>query len=298
MIATAVRLPAAALSGVRLLGRAVAAWWHDDLLRLGASLAYYTLFAIAPILLIAVAVAGSVFGDDAVRGEVAAQLDGLIGATGASAVQGLIEGARRPTGNLIAVIVGLGTTVLAATGVFLELQAALNVVWRVTSTDNSWSRFLWNRAQSFGVVVAIGFLLLVSLVFSAALAALAAWVEGRLPAAPVMIAVLNFLTSTVATALLFALLFRTLPDVPLRHRDVAVGGLVTALLFAVGRYLIGLYIGHSSAATSYGAAGSVVALMLWVYYSSQILLIGAEFTRLYGESVGGLPLRPAASSPR
>lgn len=297
MIATASRLPDAAIRGVRLLGSAVAAWWQDDLLRVGASLAYYTLFAIAPILLIAVAVAGSVFGDEAVRGEVAAQLDGLIGTTGASAVQGLIQGARWPTGNLIAVIVGLVTTVLAATGVFLELQTALNVVWRVKSTDNSWSRFLWNRAQSFGVVVAIGFLLLVSLVFSAALAALAAWVEGRLPAAPLLIAILNFLTSTIATALLFGLLFRTLPDVPLRYRDVAVGGLVTAFLFAVGKYLIGLYIGQSSAATSYGAAGSVVALMIWVYYSSQILLIGAEFTRLYGESIAGSTLRAAGPSP-
>lgn len=290
MIDGLTRWPAHAVALTRLLGRAIAAWWSDDLLRLGASLAYYTLFAIAPILLIAVAVAGSVFGNDAVRGEVSAQLRGLMGDAGAEAIEALVEGARWPSGNMVAIVVGSITTILAATGVFLELQTALNVVWRVRRGDESWGRLFRDRAQSFGIVVAIGFLLLVSLTVSAALAAFATWLEGRLPAIPLLLSLVNAAFSLAAATALFALLFKTLPDVPLRVHDVLVGAFVTSLLFTVGKQLIGLYIGQSSSAGSYGAAGSVIVVLLWVYYSSQVLLIGAQFTRLHVAST-----RPTAT---
>ncbi len=269
---------------LRLLGRAVAAWWNDNLIRLGASVAYYTLFAIAPILLVVVAVAGAVFGDEAVRGEIAAQIDGLIGTAGAAAVEALIEGARRPDGSAVAVVVGGLTTMLAAAGVFLELQFALNTIWRVSPPEAGVVRqFLWNRAQSFGVVLSIGFLLLVSLAVSAGLAGLAAWLGGRLPGVPVLLQIANWLVSIAGTAALFGLLFKVLPDVALGYHDVAVGGVITALLFTAGQHVIGLYLGRSSVASSYGAVGSVAALLLWVYYSAQIILIGAQFTRLYTE---------------
>jgi membrane protein len=260
---------------LKLLGAAVAAWWNDNLLRLGASLAYYTLFAVAPILIVAVAVAGAAFGEEAVRGEVAAQLQGLLGPDAASAVEALLKGARRPEGSLLAVVLGVVTTMLAAGGVFLELQAALNIVWRVTPPAGTAIRqFLRNRAQSFGVVLAIGFLLLVSLALGAVLSAVIAWLGARVPALAAGLGVLNLV-------LALGLLFKVLPDVPLSYATVAVGGAMTAVLFAVGRTLIGLYIGHSGTASSYGAIGSVAVLLLWVYYSSQIVLIGAEFTRLY-----------------
>jgi membrane protein len=279
----------------RLLRRAVTAWWNDNILRLGASVAYYTLFAIAPILLIAIAVAGAVFGDEAVRGEIVGQIDGLVGREGGEAVQALLEGSRSREGNLLAVAIGTVTSVLAACGVFLELQSALNTIWRVEPAPAAGvlRSFLLSRAQSFGLVLALGFLLLVSLAVSAALAALASWLSGRVPGIPVLVSAFNWLISVAVTAALFGLLFKVLPDVELTWRDVAVGGLVTAVLFTIGKHVIGLYLGQSGTSSSYGAVGSVVVLLLWVYYSSQILLIGAEFTRLYTERTLGH--RPAPS---
>lgn len=290
------RLAARAWWILRLLGGAVAAWWNDNLLRLGASLAYYTLFAVAPILIVSVAVAGAAFGEDAVRGEVAAELQGLLGPDAASAVEALLKGTRRPEGGMLAVGLGLVTTMLAAGGVFLELQAALNIVWRVPSRPGVRIReFLWNRAQSFGIVLAIGFLLLVSLALGAVLSALTAWLGARLPVLAAGLGVLNVVLALGLSAVLFALLFKVLPDVSLDFRTVAAGGAMTAVLFDVGRTLIGLYIGQSGTASSYGAVGSVAVLLLWVYYSSQIVLIGAEFTRLYAAatmvSVGGPAIR-------
>ena len=275
-----------------LLPRAVAAWWNDDVLRLGASVAYYTLFAIAPILLIATALAGAVFGDEAVRGEIIGQIDGLIGRDGGAAVQALVEGARQPGSGALAATIGAVTSILAACAVFLELQAALNVVWRVKPAASAGllKSFLLSRAQSFGLVLAIGFLLLVSLAGSAALAGLGAWLSARLPGAESALLVVDWALSIAVAAGLFALLFKVLPDVVLTWRNVAVGGLVTAVLFSIGKHAIGAYLGRSSTASSYGAIGSVLVLLLWVYYSAQILLIGAEFTRLYTQwTTGHLP---------
>jgi membrane protein len=274
----------------RILGRAFVAWWNDSILRLGASLAYYTLFAIAPILLVAIAVAGTVFGDDAVRGEIVGQVNGLIGNEGAVAVQALLKGAALRGDSHLATIVGSVTFVLAACGAFLELQSAFNTIWRVTPSPASGGQvkaFVLDRLRSFGLVVAVGFLLMVSLAISAALAAFGAWLGRQAPGVPAVLTVLNSVVSLVVTSALFAMLFKFLPDVELDWPDVATGAVVTAILFAIGKHVIGLYIGQSSTASAYGAAGSVLVLLLWVYYSSQIVLIGAEFTRLYADRVRG-----------
>ena len=268
---------------VRMLGTALKSWWADDVPRLGASLAYYTLFSLAPILVIAIAIAGFVFGEEAVRGQIVSQIDQLVGHDGAEAVQGLVEGAsRRETGGIIATIVGSVTFLIAATGAFLELQAALNTIWRVKPTPGvNVEAFLLARLRSFGLVVAMGFLLLVSLAVSAALSALGGWISRSAPGWPVIWQVVNVIVSLTVITAVFAMVYRFLPDVKLRWRDVWTGAFVTALLFSAGKQLIGLYLGQSSTASSYGAAGSVVILLLWVYYSAQVILLGAEFTRVY-----------------
>ena len=275
---------------VRLFGDALQAWWDDDALRLGASLAYYTLFAIAPILLVATAIAGMVFGAEAVRGEIVGQLDQLIGTDGARAVQGLLEGASQRRAGILATVLGSLTFVVAATGAFLELQGALNAIWRVKPRPGVNVRaFLMDRLRSFGLVVAIGFLLLVSLAVTAALAALGGWLARLSPHVPLMWSGVNVLVSVVVATALFALLYRFLPDVRLNWRDVTTGAFVTAILFTIGQQLIGLYLGQSSVTSTYGAAGSVMVLLLWVYYSCQILLLGAEFTRVYAARRGRRP---------
>ena len=281
---------------IRVLGRAIAAWWNDNLLRLGASVSYYTLFAIAPILLVAIAVAGSLFGAEAVRGEIVGQVQGLVGVEGGKAVQALLQGTTRRDENLLAAVIGGITFVLAACGAFLELQAALNTIWRVKPRPGSMVKgFLIDRLRSFGLVVAVGFLLLVSLAVSAALAALATWLDRWAPGMPVLLYALNFLLSLAITSVLFGLLFKFLPDVELAFRDVATGAVVTAALFTGGKHLIGLYLGHSATTSSYGAAGSVIVLLLWVYYTSQLVMVGAEFTRLYAEERRGpVPASPFA----
>ena len=275
---------------VGMFGTALRAWWDDDVLRLGASLAYYTLFAIAPILLVATAVAGMVFGAEAVRGEIVGQLDHLVGREGGRAVQSLLEGASQPREGVLATVLGSIAFVVAATGAFLELQAALNTIWRVKLKPGAHLKaFLVDRLRSFGLVVAVGFLLMVSLAVTAALAALSGWLARRSPSIPVVWSTVNVLASVVVTTALFALLYRFLPDVRLRWRDVMTGAFVTAVLFTIGQQLIGLYLGQSSVASSYGAAGSVMILLLWVYYSCQILLFGAEFTRVYAQGHGARP---------
>jgi len=273
-----------------IFGTALTAWWNDDVPRLGASLAYYTLFAIAPVLLVATAIAGMVFGAEAVRGEIVGQLDQLIGLEGARAVQSLLEGASQRQTGIVATAVGSIAFVVAATGAFLELQAALNIIWRVRPNPRGFFKpFVINRLLSFGLVVAIGFLLMVSLAVTAALAALSGWLAERSPSIPLVWSVITVLVSLIVTTALFALLYRVLPDVHLRWRDVTAGAFVTAVLFTIGQQLIGVYLGQSSVTSSYGPAGSVMILLLWVYYSCQTLLLGAEFTRAYARRQGTRP---------
>src|SRR5687767_9157823 len=258
---------------LRLIGSAARAWWDDDCARLGASLAYYTLFAIAPVLLVATAIAGMAFGAEAVRGEVVGQLDHLVGREGALAVESLLEGASQRRAGIVATVLGGITFLVAATGAFLELQVALNTIWRVKPKPRGhFYTFVGVRLRSFGLVVAIGFLLLVSLAVTAALAALSEWLQSLYPINATLWTIVNLLVSLIVTTGLFAMLFRFLPDVRLHWRDVTTGAAVTAVLFAIGLQVIGFYLGQSAAASSYGAAGSVMILLLWVYYSCQIML--------------------------
>jgi membrane protein len=269
----------------RLFWAAITGWSKDNVPRLGASLAYYTLFAISPILIIAIAIAGSVFGGEAVRGQIVGQIDGLIGTQGAEAIQSLLQGAHRASTGTLAVIVGTITLLVAASGAFLELQHALNTIFRV-KTDPQKSgieRLILSRLRSFGLVVSIGFLLLVSLLVSAALTALSTRIQRSMFGSPLLLQTINLVVSLAVMTLLFGLIYRVLPDVRLAWRDVWTGALGTALLFSIGKFLIGLYLGHSSVASSYGAAGSIVVLLVWVYYSAQVILLGAEFTRVYAE---------------
>ena len=274
----------------RIFKKSLWAWWDDNALRLGASLSFYTLFAIAPVLLVAIWIAGLVLGTEAVHRELVSQMAGLVGRDGAQAVQALLDGASKRQSGLFATVIGSITFMLAATGAFLELQAALNAIWRVAPNPGAnLSAYVIDRLRSFGIVVAIGFLLMVSLVISASLAAVNGWLDRRAPGWPLLWQAVNMTGSFFLTTALFALLFRFLPDVKLEWRHVATGSIVTAVLFTAGKFLIGLYLAQSTTASSYGAAASVMLLLLWVYYSSQILLFGAEFTRIYSLAAGERP---------
>ena len=271
--------------------RAFAGWWADNVPHLGAALSYYTLFALAPILIVAIAIAGLAFGEEAVQGEVVGQITGLVGREGARAVQAMLQAAARPSSSIAATIAGGITFFIGATGAFLELQTALNTIWRVKpKSDQSWFRaLLVQRVTSFALVVAVGFLLLTSLLVSAALAALHRYLGTTYPGVIVLWQALNVIVSLGVITILFAMIYKVLPDVELAWSDVWVGGLVTAGLFTAGKSLIGLYLGTSGISSSYGAAGSVIVLLVWVYYSSQIILLGAEFTREYVAAFGRRP---------
>ena len=269
----------------RLLWLAIKGWSKDNVPRLGASLAYYTLFAVSPILLIAIAIAGSVFGAEAVRGQIVNEIDGLVGRQGAEAIQMILQGAHRDQSGTLAVIIGSFTLIIAASGAFLELQHALNTIFRV-KTDPKKSgiqRLLLSRLRSFGLVISIGFLLMVSLLVSAGLSALSARLQEIDLAGPWILKGIDVAVSLTVMTLLFGMIYRFLPDVRLAWRDVWIGAFVTSLLFSIGKFLIGLYLGQSGVASSYGAAGSLVVLLVWVYYSAQVILLGAEFTRVYAE---------------
>lgn len=274
-----------------VLKAALAGWWNDNVPRMGAALAYYTLFALAPILIVAIAVAGLIFGQEAVRGEIVGQVQGLIGREGALAVQAMLEGAAKPSSSIPATVIGVITFFLGATGAFLELQTDLDAIWRVKpkSRGNFLRDLLMQRLISFGLVLGFAFLLLTSLVVSAALAAVHTYMGNAFPGVAVLWEAVNVVVSLAVVTLLFAMIYKVLPDVKLAWGDVWVGALVTAGLFTIGKFLIGLYLGTSSLGSTYGAAGSVIVILVWVYYTSQIILLGAEFTRAYVEQFGPRP---------
>ncbi len=282
-------MTAADLWGV--LKRAFAGWWNDNVPRMGAALAYYTLLSLAPILIVAIAVAGLVFGAEAVRGEIVGQIDGLVGHEGALAVQAMLEGAARPSSSIPATIVGVITFFLGATGAFLELQTDLDAIWRVKPKESTsfFKALLKQRLISFGLVLGFSFILLTSLVVSAALAALHTYMGNTFPGVGVLWEALNVVVSLGVITLLFALVYKVLPDVKLAWGDVWIAGLVTAGLFTSGKLLIGLYLGTTSIASTYGAAGSVIVILVWVYYSAQVVLLGAEFTKEYVAVYGRRP---------
>jgi membrane protein len=273
--------------GWTLLKESFKEWKDDDALQLGAALAYYTIFSLAPMLLIAISVAGLVWGREAAQGEIVRQIDQLVGKQGAAAIQTMLANAHRSGSGVLGTVIGLITILFGATGVFAQLQSSLNQIWDVEAKPGQgiWS-FLRTRILSFGMVLGIGFLLLVSLVASAAIAALDNYASGLFPGAEVLIGIVSAVLGLALITLLFAMIFKFLPDVKIGWRDVWIGAAVTSLLFLIGKVLIGLYLGNSSVASTYGAAGSLVILLLWIYYSTQILFFGAELTQVYAARYG------------
>jgi membrane protein len=268
-----------------LFKTAFAGWWQDNVPRMGAALAYYTLFALAPVLILVIALGGIFFGPDAVRGEVVAQLQGLMGREGAETVQGMLEAAGRSTPRLAVTLGAIVTFFLGATGAFLELQGALDTIWRAKpkSSGSVLRDLLLERFISFGLVLGFAFVLLTALIVSAALAALSSYIGSRFPGGPLLWQAIDVIFSFAVITLLFALIYKVMPHATVRWRQVWIGAIVTALLFALGKFLIGLYLGASVITSTYGAAGSVIVVLVWVYYTSQIVLLGAEFTKAYGE---------------
>ncbi len=276
-----------------LVKAAVLGFIDDDALSHGAAIAYYTIFSIAPVLVIVIAIAGLFFGHDAAEGAIVAQLRGLMGQQAAQAMQTAVQSASSHGAGIVATVVGLGTLLLTASGVFSEMQSSLNIIWKAEPRTSAVSRLVRARLLSLGLVMALGFLLLVSLVISAALEAMGTWMSGFLPDWRFIAQALNLLISLALITVLFAAIYKVLPDKSIDWRDVIIGAVATSVLFSVGKYLIGLYIGSSTIASSYGAAGALAVVLVWIYYSAQIFLFGAEFTKAYAETQGSHAFNPA-----
>ncbi|HEX4342396.1 MAG TPA: YihY/virulence factor BrkB family protein [Verrucomicrobiae bacterium] len=272
---------------VKLFNDTLKAWTEHSIPRLGAALAFYTIFAIAPLFIIVLAVAGFFFGEQAAQRHLFNEVNGLIGQKSGEAIQAVIVAANQPKAGTWATVIALGTLFIGATGVFVQLQDSLNTIWNVRPKPGGGLRhFIRNRLLSFAMILVLGFLLLVSLVLSAALATVGQTIGGALSTATPILEGLNFILSLAVVSFLFALIFKMLPDVKVAWRDVWIGAVMTAVLFNVGKFALGLYLGRSTFASAYGAAGSLVIFLVWVYYSSQILFFGAEFTRLYATRMG------------
>jgi membrane protein len=285
----------------RLLKKSAAAWYGDYAQSMGAAIAYYTTFSLAPLLIIVIAVAGLIFGQEAARGEIVSQLGGLVGTDGAKAVEDLLQSASRPSSGVIASAIGFATLLVGATSVFAELQSALDRIWHAPAIQPSsgFVALIRERLLSFGMVIAMGFLLLVSLVFGAALSALGKWGGTLFPGAVTVLQMLNLAVGFVVTVAFFATAYRLLPRARIAWSDVWVGAVATAVLFTLGKYLIGVYLGRAGISSGFGAAGSLVIILVWVYYSAQVFLLGAEFTWLFAHLHGsrrGTALPPGVSS--
>ena len=280
-------IPAGIREYVEVAVATVTEWIDDRASSKGAALAFYTLFSIAPILVLAIALAGYFFGVEAAQGELVTQLRGLIGQDGAEAVQAILAAARDPAAGLMATAVASVLLLVGATSVFAELKGSLDEVWGMQRTDHSAiTAVLRTRLLSFGLVLVLALLLLISLVVSAALALLEHYMIGIWSDSVVVLKMLSTAISFCVIACLFAVIYKMLPSIPLSWRDVWIGSLATAGLFILGKSLIGIYLGNSQVTSSFGAAGSVIALMLWIYYSSQVFFLGAEFTRIYAQRFG------------
>lgn len=277
-----------------LLRETVKEWQDDNCLRLGAALAFYTLLSLAPLLLVTIAVVALVVGDDFARSEVMAHAESLVGPDAAATLRDMVERASQPRSGLLATAIGLAMTFVGASGVFGQLQRALNDIWEVRREPGRGVRGqLVDRVRAFSMLLLIGLLLLVSLGIGAALSALSARIADAFPGAWLATRTIDVLVSIAVTAALFGLIFKVLPDLPLRWSDVGVGALVSAVLFAVGRLGISWYLGRATGTSVYGAAGSLVVLLLWIYYSSQLLFFGAEFTQVWARRYGSV--QPAKS---
>ncbi|WP_418317188.1 YihY/virulence factor BrkB family protein [Piscinibacter sakaiensis] len=276
------------------IGRAaVKAWVDDRAPSMGAALAYYTLFSLAPLLLIVISIAGIWFGDDAARGEIFGQLQGLVGADGAAAIQSLLESVNKPAGGIAATLFGVVLMLIGATTVFGELQNALDRIWRVPPSRSSGIfNLLRTRLLSFGLILGIGFLMIVSLVVSAVLTAVENWASPQLPGWEMLLAAVNQVLSFALVTVMFAMIYKLMPRARIEWRDVMLGAVTTAVLFSIGKWLISFYIGSSGIGSGFGAAGSLVALLVWIYYSAQIFLLGAEFTWVYAHAHGSRTNEP------
>ncbi|MEH2456977.1 YihY/virulence factor BrkB family protein [Nostoc sp.] len=271
----------------KLLQETFKEWSEDKASRLAAALAYYTIFSIAPLLIIVIAIAGAVFGEEAARGQIVGQIQGLVGKDGAQFIQTAIQNANKPHTGAIASIISVVVLLVGATGLFTELQDSLNTIWEVKpKPGRAINNMIRLRFLSFAMVIGIGFLLLVSLVISTALAALVTYFSNLIPGVDFLWQFLNFVISFAITTVLFGLIFKVLPDVKIAWSDVLIGAALTSFLFSIGRFFLGQYLGNGSFGSAYGAAGSLVVILAWVNYAAQILFFGAEFTQVYARRYG------------
>jgi len=281
-----------------LVKAAALGWKRDYAPSMGAALSYYTVFSLAPVLLIVVSVAGLVFGEEAARGEVFAQIAGLVGDEPARTIEQMLNHLRKPERGVVSTVVGVIALLIGATTVFGELQDDLDRIWRAPAREGASG--LWGllraRLLSFGMILGIAFLLMVSLVLSAAIAALGKWWGGVFGEREALLQLVNQLVGLLMTTVVFALIYKVMPRVKVRWHDVWLGALTTAVLFSVGKFLIGLYIGKSGVASGFGAAGSIAIVFVWVYYSAQIFLLGAEFTWVYAKTFGSMRALQARES--
>jgi membrane protein len=274
-------------SAWQLIKETLSGWSDDKAPRMGAALSYYTAFSLAPILVLAISIAGLVFGRDAAQGRIVGQLEGLLGHDSAAVVQAMLAKASQRGSGVIATVVGLVTLLIGATGVVIELQDAINTVWKVIPKPGRGIRgLIRDRLLSVGLILSFGFLLLVSLVMSAGLEFIGSVLGSVIPGWVILGYVLNYGVSLMAIAALVAMIFKILPDAHVAWKDVWIGAFATSVLFHIGKYLIGLYVGRASVGSAFGAAGSLAVLLVWIYYSAQLILLGAEFTRCYATRFG------------
>jgi membrane protein len=287
------------MSAWKILKDAVSGYIAHEALTRGAAIAFYAVTSLASVLLVVVAVAGFVFGQDVVRSNLIEQVSGLVGREGGELIKTMLTRASDKESSTWASLLGVLTVVVTASGVFGEMQAALNRTWDVRGADQPWFSLIRARAASLSLVVVLGFLLMVSLAVSAAISAFGNYMGSHAPLAPVLLSVANTLISLLLFTVLFAAIYKVLPDTPLSWRDVAVGALITAVLFTIGKSLIGWYLGTTAAGSGYGAAGALILILLWGYYSAQIFLFGAEITRsIDALSENGAAQANSASPPR
>lgn len=278
----------------RLLKDATLDWINDRAPELGAALAFYMIFAMAPLVLLLIVIAGAIFGEQAVQGELVGQIDHLVGRAGAEVVQTLVANAARPGGGLLGTVIGLSVAIVGATGILAQLKTSLNRVWDVEPKPGRTIRdLIRTRLLGLGVILLVAVLLMVSLLSSAFISGVQDQIEAWIAVPAWVVRAANEVLTIAMMTLLFAAVFKWLPDVRIRWRDVWIGALVTAVLFVIGRYLIGLYLGRSAPGSVYGAAGSLVVVLIWLYYSAQIILFGAEVTQVYA-SMYGEGIQPSA----
>lgn len=279
-----------------MIKKTVLSFIEDDALSRGAAIAFYAVTSIAPILLIVIAIAGLAFGREAAQNAISQQFTGLMGQQTADILQSAVASASGKTSGVLATVIGIATLIATASGVFGEMQSSLNAIWKTEAKPTNVSRLIQARAISLGLVGALGFLLIVSLAVSAGLTAFRDYLNTFMPIGKVILSVLNVIFSLALLSVLFAAIYKILPDRKLEWRDVIIGSVVTAALFTIGKSLIGWYLGSSAVGSTYGAAGGLIVLLLWVYYSVQVFLLGAEFTKVYADRHGSKQDHPVGAA--